>query len=197
LTDSGVRELSPAKQALLAQRLRQGAVAAPRRIIPGRPAGDPPLSHAQERLWFLEQFAPGTGQLTIRVSLRLRGQLDTAALSVALDAIAASHEALRMRYPATGDGQPRVVVTDDATLPLTVRDSPDEAAARALAADFMAAPFDLAAGPVARALLVRLEPAITCWRSRCTISPPMAGRWTCCCASSSPASTAVPPTVPR
>ena len=156
MTDSDVRKLSPAKQALLAQRLRRGAVEAQRRIIPVRPAGDPPLSHAQERLWFLEQFAPGTGQLTIRVSLRLRGQLDVAALDAALDAITASHDALRMRYPATWDGQPRVVIADDAALPLTIRDSPDEAAAHALVADFMAAPFDLAVGPVARALLVRL-----------------------------------------
>ena len=158
MTDSDVRDLSATKQALLARRLRRGAAATPRRTIPGRPAGEPPLSHAQERLWFLEQFAPGTGQLTIRVSLRLRGQLDAAALGAALDAVAARHDALRMRYPATWDGRPQVVVADDpeSALPLTVRDAPDEAASRTLVAEFMAAPFDLATGPVARALLVRL-----------------------------------------
>ncbi len=158
MTDSDVRELSATKQELLARRLRRGAAAPPRRTIPGRPAGEPPLSHAQERLWFLEQFAPGTGQLTIRVSLRLRGQLDAAALGAALDAVAARHDALRMRYPATWDGRPRVVVADDpgSALPLTVRDAPDEAASQALVAEFMTAPFDLATGPVARVLLVRL-----------------------------------------
>jgi amino acid adenylation domain-containing protein len=152
-----VTELSDAKRALLAQRLRQGAAAMPQRTIPARPAGQvPPLSHAQERLWFLEQFAPGTTQLTIPVTLRLRGPLDADALAAALDAVVAGHDALRMRYPATWDGRPQVTVADDGTLPLTVRDAPDEAAAKALVEEFLAVPFDLAAGPVARALLVRL-----------------------------------------
>ncbi|MDA0638053.1 amino acid adenylation domain-containing protein [Nonomuraea sp. MCN248] len=155
MTDS--EALSAAKQALLAQRLRRGAAAVARPTIPARPAGEPPpLSHAQERLWFLEQFAPGTTQLTIPIRLRLRGPLDAAALAAALDAVVAGHDALRMRFPDTGDGRPRVVLADDATFPLTVRDAPDEAAAKALAERFLAVPFDLVTGPVARALLVRL-----------------------------------------
>ncbi|MGW5163372.1 hypothetical protein ACWEPN_48510, partial [Nonomuraea wenchangensis] len=63
--------LSEVKRELLARRLRQGAAAAAsepaggRRGIPARPGGEPPpLSHAQERLWFLEQFAPGTAAYT-------------------------------------------------------------------------------------------------------------------------------------
>ncbi|GAA1621272.1 hypothetical protein GCM10009733_017270 [Nonomuraea maheshkhaliensis] len=114
------------------------------------------MSHAQERLWFLEQFAPGTAQLTIPIRLRLRGPLDAGALAAALDAVVAGHDALRMRFPATGDGRPRVVLADDATFPLTVRDAPGEDTAKALAEQFLAMPFDLVAGPLARALLVRL-----------------------------------------
>ncbi|WP_246083056.1 amino acid adenylation domain-containing protein [Nonomuraea diastatica] len=148
--------LSDAKQELLARRLRRGAAAVPRRTIPVRPAGEPPLSQAQERLWFLEQFAPGTTQLTVPIRLRLRGPLDVPALAAALDAVAAGHDALRMSFPATWDGRPRVELAGEGTLPLTVSDAPDEAAARARAEEFLAVPFDLAAGPVARALLVRL-----------------------------------------
>nr|WP_221475087.1 non-ribosomal peptide synthetase/MFS transporter [Sphaerisporangium rubeum] len=149
--------MSATKQELLALRLRHGAPAPRRRTVPRRPEGEPPpLSHAQERLWFLEQFAPGTTQLTIPLTLRLRGPLDAAALADALDAVVSAHEALRMRYPATADGEPRVVVTEDATLPLTVAGAPDEATARSLVEVFLSAPFDLAQGPVARALLVRL-----------------------------------------
>ncbi|MGP3963943.1 amino acid adenylation domain-containing protein [Nonomuraea sp. 3N208] len=154
MTDS--EALSATKQALLAQRLRRGAAAVPRRTIPARPGGEPPLSHAQERLWFLEQFTPGTAQLTIPIRLRLRGPLDAGALAAALDAVVAGHDALRMRFPGTEDGRPRVVLAHDATLPLTVRDAPGEAAAKALVEQFLAVPFDLAAGPVARALLLRL-----------------------------------------
>ncbi|GGP09343.1 amino acid adenylation domain-containing protein [Nonomuraea glycinis] len=154
---SGSDALSATKQELLARRLRRGATAAARRTIPTR-SGDepPPLSHAQERLWFLEQFAPGTTQLTIPIRLRLRGPLDVAALAAALDAVVAGHDALRMHYPATWDGQPQVVVAADGTLPLIRRDAHDEAAARAQMEEFLAEPFDLATGPVARALLVRL-----------------------------------------
>ncbi|MCK2215701.1 amino acid adenylation domain-containing protein [Actinomadura sp. ATCC 31491] len=138
-----------------------------RRVVPVRAAGELPLSHAQERLWFLEQFAPGTAQLTIPIRVRLRGPLDADRLAAALAATAAGHDALRMRFPATGDGRPRVTVAEAATgeaageevLPLTVREAAGEDAARALVEEFLAAPFDLAAGPVARALLVRLGPA--------------------------------------
>jgi amino acid adenylation domain-containing protein len=152
--------LSPAKQALLAQRLRRGAGAAPRRTIPSLPAGQPPPpSRVQEGMWFLEQLTPGTTRWTIPLALRLRGTLDVTALRAALDAMLASHDALRMRYRPTGDGRPQVVVTQDATLPLTVAEAPDEAAARTAVDEFLAVPFDLAAGPVARALLIRLGPS--------------------------------------
>jgi hypothetical protein len=153
----GAAGLSPAKQALLAQRLRRGAVAAPKRTIPALPAGQsPPPSHVQEGMWFLEQLTPGTTRWTIPYALRLRGPLDVMALRSALAALAASHDALRMRYQATWDGRPQVVVADDAPLPLTVTSAADEAAARAAVDEFLAVPFDLAAGPIARALLVRL-----------------------------------------
>jgi amino acid adenylation domain-containing protein len=158
VTDMDARTgLSPAKQALLGQRLRRGAAAVPRRTISARPAGEPPPpSHVQEMLWFLEQFAPGTARFTIPVTLRLRGRLDPAALAAALDAVAARHDALRMRYQATWDGRPQVVLADDPTLPLAVSGASDAAAARAAVQEFLAVPLDLAAGPVARALLVRL-----------------------------------------
>jgi amino acid adenylation domain-containing protein len=107
-------------------------------------------------LWFLEQFAPGTPRFTTPVVVRLRGRLDATALGAAFDAVVAGHDVLRMRYRPTWDGRPQVVLADDATLPLTVIDAPDEAAARAAVQEFLAVPFDLAAGPVARALLVRL-----------------------------------------
>ena len=76
------RQLSAAKQALLAQRLRgRGAVA----TIRARAGGvAPPLSFAQERLWFMEQLVPGSAAHTIPVALRLRGALDAGALGLRL-----------------------------------------------------------------------------------------------------------------
>ncbi len=148
--------LSARKQALLAERLRRGAAAA-RQTIPPRPAGsEVPLSYAQERLWFLDQFVPGNAALTIPLALRIGGRLDPELLAGALDAVVARHEALRMRFPSDQDGVPQVAVTEPTGMPLSILDAADPAAARALADEFLAEPFDLATGPVVRALLVRL-----------------------------------------
>ncbi|MFE6856451.1 condensation domain-containing protein, partial [Streptomyces sp. NPDC057674] len=76
--------LSDAKRELLRRRL--AARAKPAAVIPRRAPGTPvPLSFAQERLWFMEQFAPGTSAYNIPVVRRLRGHLDTDALRGALD----------------------------------------------------------------------------------------------------------------
>jgi amino acid adenylation domain-containing protein len=154
-----VTTLSPAKQALLAQRLRRAAGQAgqARRVIPARPDGtQPPLSSAQERLWFLDQVAPGSGQLTIPLALRVRGPLDAGQLAASLNAAVARHEALRMRFPVTADGEPRAIVADEAEMPLRLTRAADEQAAAALVDSFLAEEFDLMTGPVVRALLVKL-----------------------------------------
>ncbi|MCZ7475101.1 non-ribosomal peptide synthetase/MFS transporter [Micromonospora sp. WMMC273] len=145
-----------ARQALIAKRLRARQAAPAARITP-RPSGaEVPLSYAQERVWFMDQLAPGEAAYHIAVPLRVRGPLDVDALRVALTALADRHESQRTRFPADADGRPTVVVADTADVPLTVVDAPDEAAAQALVDAAAAEPFDLANGPLLRALLIRL-----------------------------------------
>ncbi|WP_406207783.1 amino acid adenylation domain-containing protein [Kitasatospora sp. NBC_01560] len=147
--------LSAAKRELLSRRLRTRT--APKQAVPRRPEGSPvPLSFAQERLWFMEQFAPGTAAYNIPVTRRLRGPLDTAALRRALDAVVARHETLRSRYPATEDGRPVLEIADPAPFDLATADAADEEEAGRLVDAAAAVPFDLEAGPLLRALLVRL-----------------------------------------
>ncbi|WP_211267044.1 non-ribosomal peptide synthetase/MFS transporter [Nonomuraea candida] len=136
--------------------------------IPVVPDGEPVMSFAQERLWFMDAYAPGTTAYTIPEAWRLRGPLDPAALAAALNRVAARHEPLRSRFPATGDGRPVMVVDDAGTIPLTIAEavSSDGVSGDGVSGDdvgalvdaFMAEPFDLAAGPVARALLIRIAP---------------------------------------
>ncbi|TMR94429.1 non-ribosomal peptide synthetase, partial [Nonomuraea basaltis] len=127
--------------------------------IPRRAEGsDPPLSFAQERLWFMEQFAPGTSAYVLPVSARLRGPLDTERLRQSLDAVVARHESLRMTFPAGADGRPEVRVADRVRVPLRVVDVTTEAAARQVLSTDAALPFELATGPLLRATLVRLAP---------------------------------------
>ncbi|WNM39698.1 amino acid adenylation domain-containing protein [Micromonospora halotolerans] len=145
-----------ARQALIAKRLRARQAAPAARITPRPPGAAVPLSYAQERVWFMDQLAPGEAAYHIAVPLRVRGPLDVEALRAALAALGARHESQRTRFPADADGRPTVVVEESVEVPLTIVDAPDEAAAQTLVDAAAAEPFDLANGPLLRALLIRL-----------------------------------------
>jgi hypothetical protein len=155
--------LTPEKRALLHKRLQQQSVSRPAEdSIPRRPAGAPvPLSINQEGLWFIHQVAPGDANYNIPGTLRLQGRLDAAALHRALETIVARHEILHTRFQPGAD-QPLQVVQPPAPLPFPLHDlahlpQPDRLAqARQLALMEARAPFDLAAGALFRAFLIRL-----------------------------------------
>ncbi|MFF4926499.1 non-ribosomal peptide synthase/polyketide synthase [Kitasatospora sp. NPDC001261] len=148
--------------AALAPLLDRPAAAAPTGPVPPAPRGEPlPLSSAQRRLWFLEDLATGgTGNHT-GVALRLHGDLDREALGRALRRLTARHDALRTTVTAV-DGRLEQHVAERADLPLRTEDlGALPAGERAEAADRLLAeelerPYDLARGPLSRALLVRL-----------------------------------------
>ncbi|HLX07839.1 MAG TPA: amino acid adenylation domain-containing protein, partial [Thermoanaerobaculia bacterium] len=125
-----------------------------------RPA-QPPLSFAQERLWYLDQLEPASVTYNVPAALRLRGDLAWAPLAGAITAIVARHEALRTRFPEIG-GQPVQRVEPPAVVPLPVVDLTRLPAAVAatesvrLTAAEAAAPFALAAGPLLRARLLAI-----------------------------------------
>ncbi|MCP4661047.1 MAG: hypothetical protein GY856_37065, partial [bacterium] len=71
--------------------------------------GNPPLSFAQQRLWFLDQFEPGSPLFNIPGFLELRGALDPALLAAALGEIVRRHEVLRTTFAvAGGDEEPSI-----------------------------------------------------------------------------------------
>nr|WP_227985270.1 non-ribosomal peptide synthetase [Nocardia spumae] len=76
-----------------------------------------PLSLAQQRMWFLNRFEPESAAYNIPVMLQLSGQLDTAALTAALDDVVARHEVLRTIYPETA-GEPRQLVLHHTRIPV-------------------------------------------------------------------------------
>ncbi|MFE0751267.1 amino acid adenylation domain-containing protein, partial [Gordonia sp. NPDC058843] len=66
-----------------------------------------PLSYAQRRMWFLNQFDPASAAYVIPIAVRLRGDLDVSAMSAAVLDVVDRHEVLRTIYPtmpAGGDG---------------------------------------------------------------------------------------------
>ena len=93
------------------------------------------------------------------ITIHLRGALDTAALAAALNRLVARHEALRTTFAEDGQTQ-RVAPALAVDLPLIDLSALDaEAQMRALAGRIemeTTTPFDLARGPLLRAVLVRL-----------------------------------------
>src|SRR5438105_170701 len=157
-------KLSPAKQALLEELLRgKRSRAVEALTITHRPQpGVAPLSFAQQRLWFVEQLAPGNPAYNIASALRLRGRLNIPVLERSLNKIIRRHEALRASFQVV-DGRPVQVIAPALTLILSVVDlhklaeSEREAEAVRLATEEAQRPFDLEHGPLLRAGLVRLN----------------------------------------
>ncbi|HEU4452760.1 MAG TPA: amino acid adenylation domain-containing protein, partial [Longimicrobium sp.] len=127
-----------------------------------REGGEAPASFAQARLWLLDRLDPGGASYTLPSPLRIRGVLDAAALERALDAVRERHEVLRTTFAERGGAPVQVVhpfvpvplpVDDLSSLPPAEREA--EVAAR-VRADANGG-FDLEAGPLFRARLLRLE----------------------------------------
>ncbi|MEU8261975.1 amino acid adenylation domain-containing protein [Micromonospora sp. NPDC048999] len=122
-----------------------------------RCTGNPRLSFGQERIWFTEQLTPGTAAYVVYATVRLRGPLEVELLRAALDATAARHDSLRMRFTENADGEPVVDVLPEVRVPVTVTAAPTESDAHELVAAGVRTPFDLGAAPLLRALVVRLS----------------------------------------
>ena len=118
-----------------------------------------PMSYAQERQWFLWQLEPESAAYHIPAALRLRGQLDVAALQGSFKHLVQRHESLRTRFCQEGL---RTIQVVDAEGQLQVSQhslpsSDDEALKAAIEAE-MARPFDLRAHALLRVSLFEVAP---------------------------------------
>jgi alpha-ketoglutarate-dependent taurine dioxygenase/acyl carrier protein len=148
--------------ALVETRQREGGAAAQPDIRPAPRDGRLPLSFAQQRLWLIDQLEPGSPVYNVPVAVRLAGRLDVAALTQTLNEIVRRHEVLRTTFVAEG-GVPAQVIAPKMTCALTLHDlsahaaEQREAEAERLISEEARRPFDLAAGPLFRAVLLRLS----------------------------------------
>jgi len=147
----------------LAQQLRAGGPEKLGRIRKIPRTKELPLSFAQQRLWFLEQFDPGNIQYNIPVAVRLKGPLKLDALEKSLNKIVERHETLRTVFNTRQDGKAEQIIKPGVKIPLPVvhlDDLPSEhrvAQAKKIADAEAALPFDLSRGPLLRAKLLRLD----------------------------------------
>ncbi|MBZ4336683.1 amino acid adenylation domain-containing protein, partial [Corallococcus sp. AS-1-12] len=145
----------------LAQRM--GTASRPLSSLPGNAliGTAPPLSFAQQRLWFIDQLEPGTALYNVPVAVRLVGSLDVAALERALNEVVRRHDSLRTTFEERG-GQAIQVIRPTLSLELAREDlrSVDEvrreAEAHRMVEQEMLRPFDLVHGPLIRTRLFTL-----------------------------------------
>jgi amino acid adenylation domain-containing protein len=143
--------------ARLSAALAQAQSAAWTPILPADRSTPLALSLAQQRLWFLDRLDPAAGlAYHMPLAYRLQGPLDRHALRGALECLTQRHDSLRTTFIEV-DGVPRQVIT---SAPLALREVALEGSLEALYAAEIARPFDLAAGPLMRAVLVQLGPEL-------------------------------------
>jgi amino acid adenylation domain-containing protein len=118
-----------------------------------------PLSYAQERLWFFARLEPLSAIYNMPNALRLAGEVDEEALSLAFDAIVSRHESLRTTFGEVG-GSAVQFVHDPTAGVLRIVDAstwPDTLLSSRIREE-SSTPFDLEKGPVLRVTLLRRGP---------------------------------------
>ena len=119
------------------------------------------LSHAQQRLWFIDRLERTSTEYNMPGALRLRGEPDVEALERAINTIVERHESLRTHF-AEVEGEPVQVIEAERRIAIPVEDlSGWEEGARqervkAAMREEREKAFDLSCGPVLRVRLLKL-----------------------------------------
>jgi acyl carrier protein len=141
--------------------LREGVEEGRSPLTAGKRPEKLPLSHAQQRLWFIDRLEGTSVEYNMPGALRLKGELDETALERALDVIVERHESLRTRFVEV-EGEPFQVIEPDCRIKLALEDlsGGEESAQQERVREELRSearlPFDLMRGPVLRVKLLRL-----------------------------------------
>src|SRR5262245_7312864 len=153
--------LSTDRLALLRAVLAQKGLGTPRttRILRRANTNEAPLSSAQERLFFLELYQPGTALYNDGIAVRVEGALDPSLLRRALAEVLRRHEVLRTSFLLDRAG-PVQRIHEAGEPPLRVVDLAGDGEAleraRSLAGAEVRAPFELERAPLWRCTLAHL-----------------------------------------
>ncbi|MCP3920349.1 MAG: amino acid adenylation domain-containing protein [bacterium] len=161
--EARIRELDPEQRRKLRARLetrrRAAADSGPIPRVERTERGHP-VSFSQERLWFLDQLAPGNAAYNLSFAQRLAFAVSVPALEAALADLAHRHEALRTSFTSAG-GEPlqRVDPLESVACPVVDLGSLPPASVdlevRRLGGELAQTPFDLSRAPLFRATLIR------------------------------------------
>ncbi|TGE21485.1 amino acid adenylation domain-containing protein [Hymenobacter aquaticus] len=165
LTPELLQELKARKAELMAYLAEQDSQAGFNAIAPVGAQASYALSPSQYRLWVLSQLEDALVAYNMPAAKRLTGPLDVASFEKALHAVVARHEILRTVFrkdEQLDDVRQFVLAPEASGFALTYTDLSNDANAEATARAYVEAeairPFDLSAGPLFRAALLRLGP---------------------------------------
>ena len=125
------------------------------------PKGDAfvlPASFGQRRLWFLDQLEPDSSAYNISSAIRLIGNVNAAALQLALNDLVTRHETLRTTFDVEDD-EPVQIVDERGHIKLQVVNSenPPEGAIAHLLTQLSNQSFDLLHGPLLNVHLIQMS----------------------------------------
>ncbi len=121
-----------------------------------------PLSHAQQRLWFIQQLEGVSWKYNVSEAVRMNGRLNPEALEKSISEIVRRHEVLRTSFPMSGSKPIQTIAPAELLKlpivdlqPMPVSDASTEA--ERLVRQESQRPFDLAQGSLMRVILIRLN----------------------------------------
>ncbi|MFL0809498.1 MAG: amino acid adenylation domain-containing protein [Agarilytica sp.] len=121
-----------------------------------------PVSYAQQRLWFLEQFEPGNTAYNMTFAERFHGAVDEVSLRECFLRLAQRHEVFRTQF-IEKNGEPYQQVIDLEQWQLPIVDLSEEGGDKQFHSlerviqEELHNPFDLGAAPLLRTTLVKLS----------------------------------------
>ena len=121
-----------------------------------------PASFGQQRLWFLDQFEPGSPYYNIPIAFRLSGRFDIDVFEQTINEIVRRHEVLRTVFKSV-DGKPMQIILPEMLVTVACIDLEQfpyeqrEQELRTLAQAEGRAPFNLSTGPLFRARVIRVS----------------------------------------
>ncbi len=144
----------------LAVKVEQHAGAGGRRALVAGPRPEQvPLSLAQQRMWFLNQFDTASAVNNIPVAVRLSGDLDVDALQLAVADVVGRHETLRTVYPEQGGAAHQVILPADQAVPDLTPVAVGAAELRERIVEVISAGFDVTVEVPLRAKLFQVDNA--------------------------------------
>ncbi|UGT58362.1 amino acid adenylation domain-containing protein [Nocardia asteroides] len=142
--------------ALAARLERQPATMARPALKPYPRSSSIPLSLAQQRMWFMNQFDTGSAAYNIPVAVRLVGDLNLTALRQAVADMIARHEILRTIYPRVDDHPTQLILPAEQAVPDLMPQTVSADALLERVTDFLSAGFDVTEELPLRAALFRV-----------------------------------------